>query len=164
MHNWGGSSYATHVPVLMRALVKTTGDILELGVGGHSTPLIVAISRAEKRFAVSYENNLEWFQLAKERYIRRYNRIKFVEDYDDAPIERPWGLAFIDHEPGLRRRVDIARLANYAQIIVVHDTNRKSDKHYKYSEIYPLFKYRKDFTALSPHTTVLSNFVDLEDF
>ena len=56
------------------------------------------------------------------------------------------------------------RLAQYARFILIHDSGERTDKlHYHYKDIYPLFKYRYAFEKVRPHTTVLSNFVDLAE-
>jgi len=54
------------------------------------------------------------------------------------------------------------RVANNADYVVVHDTDEKNDWYYKYSEYFPLFKYRWD-SKIYPRTTVLSNFKDLKN-
>ena len=51
-----------------------------------------------------------------------------------------------------------------SKYIIIHDTEKRADWHYRFSEIYPLFKYRYDYKAVKPHTSVLSNLVDLKDF
>lgn len=155
-------TYTTHMPVLMQALAKTTGDVLELGIGPFSTPLLHWACYG-KRKLVSYESSNQYYKM-NEAFKDAGHEIHLVSDFEDADIEKPWGLAFIDHDPALRRKEDIRRLANYATMIVVHDTQGRDDHSYKFSEIYPLFKYRFIFDKERPHTTVLSNFVDLKDF
>ena len=55
-------NYATHLPCLMKAVEKTTGDILELGVGLFSTPYLHYVAMLQNRKLVSYENVPEWAQ------------------------------------------------------------------------------------------------------
>jgi hypothetical protein len=86
-----------------------------------------------------------------------------VDDWDKADIERPWDVVLVDHSPSERRKVDIQRLANLAKYIVIHDSNGRYNKDYQYSQIYPLFKYRKVWNEHGRHTDVLSNFGSLDN-
>jgi hypothetical protein len=159
-----GKSYCSHLPILMRALDKTEGTILEFGVGEFSSPVIAMMARLQGRKAHFYESDKEWLKYVRTKYDNRMCEWNFVENWDEIHIRKMAGFAFIDHEPGIRRKDDIKRFANSIQVIGVHDTQPKGDKVYRYSEIYPLFKYRRDFTKYAPHTTLLSNFVCLDDF
>lgn len=157
--------YGTHLPALIQALRKTTGDVLEMGVGVFSTPYLHYQCILSNRKLVSYENFRNWAQFFIDYgYVCPSHEINIVDDYADAKIEKEWGVALIDQTPDDRRIVDIKRLANYAKYIVIHDSNGRQDKIYHYSEIYPLFKYRTIWDRDSRHATVLSNFVNLENF
>ena len=151
--------HSSHLPVLMKLIPFTQGDVLEMGIGVYSTPYL-HWACFEKRKLVSYENDKKYM-----RYFRRYKNnlhdLIFVENWEQANIEKPWDVAFIDHAPGIRRKEDIKRLANLAKYIVIHDTEPESENDYKYSEIYPLFKYRYVFKKNPTNTSVLSNFVNL---
>ena len=154
------SRWSSHLPVLMKLLSITDGDVLEMGMGLYSTPYLHWACFG-KRKLVSFEND--------EKYIR-YNsgfasdlhEIIFVEDWDKTDIEKPWDVALVDHSPGERRIIDIKRLANLAKYIVVHDTEPESEPKHHFSEIYPLFKYRYDFKKYPPRTSVLSNLINLK--
>jgi hypothetical protein len=156
-------NYATHLPALMRALALTDGPVLELGMGLFSTPYLHYACR--ERWLVSYDNDAAW--AAKFAPYQSLNhRIRVVSDWAEARIElrTPWSVALVDHSPSERRVVDIRRLAHCARIIIAHDSNGRWEKHYHYSTIYPLFRYRTDWTGDGRHAVVLSNFVDLERF
>jgi hypothetical protein len=156
-------NYATHLPCLMRALTLTNGPVLELGLGLFSTPYLHYACR--ERWLVSYDNDAAWVSIFKP-YETLNHRIRAVSDWAEAPIElrAPWSVALVDHSPSARRVVDIKRLADCAMYIIVHDTNGRYEKDYHYSTIYPLFRYRADWTGDGRHAAVLSNFVDLERF
>src|SRR3989344_2393729 len=158
LRKYGGS----HLPVLIKIAAITNGPILELGGGIFSTPFLHVACFASKRELVTYENDLNCFDIVKQ-YACDFHKVGFVENWDGISIERSWDLAFIDHAPGERRKKEIARLANLAKYVVVHDTEKRQEHVYGLEEIYPLFKYRYDFRELSPHTSILSNFVDLKD-
>ena len=120
------------------------------------------------RTLYSYESSRGWYQRAMRNPVS-FHKVFKVDNYDQADIERHWGLAFIDHSPDWRRHVEVKRLAYLADYIVIHDTNPEFDglktkKGYKYSKIWPLFKYRYDFTKYFPSTSVVSNFYSLEKF
>lgn len=164
-HVGGGS----HLPILMKVLSLTDGPVLELGTGLFSTPYLHWACYPNRKL-VSYENKKEFFNTWKYDDKREvcnnygYHSRFLVEnnDWDKIDISEHWGVAFIDHNPGPRRREEVRRLANNADYIVVHDTDEKNDWYYKYSEYFLDFKYRWD-SKIYPRTTVLSNFKDLSN-
>jgi hypothetical protein len=157
--------YASHLPVLIKVISITDGPVLELGIGMFSTPYLHWACYSKKRELVSYENEQGYIARFKS-YENDYHKLIFTDNWDNIKIDRPWDMAFIDHEsrPNSRRSIEARRLANFAKYVVLHDTEPSYDKEYKYSEIYPLFKYRYDFKDALPNTSVLSNFVDLTNF
>lgn len=173
--NWG-----SHLPVLMKVMSVSTGDVLELGAGLYSTPYLYWICKDQKRSFVSIESNFDWWKmvwdlkniehkdiiphevddLTSAIYISDWNELEFN---NNAKID----VVLVDHAPSKRRIVDIKALANQANYIVVHDTQRNY-KFCDYKQIYPLFKYRFDYKDENwdpkvPHTTVLSNFINLQE-
>jgi len=157
--------YGTHLPCLIKAMEKTTGDVLELGMGVFSTPYLHYQCILSNRHLVSYENCQPWTDFfLKYRYPCANHEIIVVEKYADAKIDKPWDVVLIDQTPDSSRAEEVKRLANLAKYIVIHDSNEKYDNIYHYSTIYPLFKYRTDWIQDSNHATVLSNLVDLTDF
>lgn len=163
--------YGTHLGPLIAVVNKTDGDILELGIGIFSTPYLHYQSLLSKRTLVSYDNDKNWVKkFAAHPYYQHmyegpYHKLIYVENWGDADIEKPWDVVLADHSPSERRKVDIKRLANLAQYIVIHDSN--DDRHYQreygYEEIYPLFKYKKVWDKDDNHATLLSNFHNLEN-
>ena len=168
-HIGGGS----HLSILMKLVNMTEGPILELGMGLFSTPYLHWACYDNKRTLVSCENKKDFHDMfifndhreANNDYT--YHKMIFVEDSDWDKIDlvdRHWSIVLVDHNPGPRRKEEIRRLANSADYILVHDSDdlNKHHRHYKFPEIYPLFKYRYD-NNIYPRTTVLSNFKDLSD-
>ena len=159
---------ATHIPLLVRAFTLSEGDVLELGTGYFSTAILKWLCEMSDRTLYSYETGWSWY----ERAIRKpvpFHKVFKIDNWDEANLERHWGLAFIDHSPAKRRHIEVKRLAYLADYIVMHDTNPEHDyvnsrKGYRYSKIWPLFKYRYDFTKYYPSTSVVSNFYSLEKF
>lgn len=152
------NSYTTHQDVLKLAVANTTGDVLELGVGEGSTPLLHNIVLPPRQL-LSLENNRDWF-LKYTGYTAAPHVVSFVENWDTFwAFDRDWGLAFVDHAPGERRAGDILRLRDKAKVIVIHDTEAAC---YNYEPSLSLFAYRRDFKSLVPWTTVVSNIDPLD--
>jgi hypothetical protein len=155
------SRYGTHLPVLMAALARTTGAVLELGVGAFSTPYLHWACAFARRPLLSVESAgpyAEWAQW----YAGGRHEVLAVDSFDAAPLEaREWSVALIDHSPSERRVVDVRRLAERCRFVILHDSNGRFESHYHYSTVYPLFKYKRDYGALYPAVTVVRNFEDL---
>jgi len=154
--------YGSHIPILIKVLQLSEGPVLELGSGVFSTPILHWLCLEAKRLLMTYENDMEHFEMNKV-FETNEHQIKFVNNWDDAKIEDThWGVVFVDHGPGERRVVEIARLAQKADYIIVHDTEPDHDSQYSYIDhAFPLFKYRYNYKRRRPYTTVLSNFKDL---
>lgn len=93
-----------------------------------------------------------------------YHKVIKVNGWNEAKIDKHWGMVLIDHSPDERRWMEIKRLANLAEYIVIHDSNLSKTKNYGYEKIWDLFKYRYNYIKLNPNTTVVSNFHDLKEF
>ncbi len=163
-------NYGTHMAPLIQAVNKTDGDILEMGIGIFSTPYLHYQSFLSKRNLVSCDNDKMWIKRYAEHpfyahmYQGKYHDLRYIKNWDDAKIEKPWDVVLLDHSPSERRMVDAQRLANFAKYIIIHDTGEDQDRVYHYLEIYPLFKYKTVWDKDANHATVLSNLVDLKDF
>lgn len=160
-------NYGTHLPLLIKAMEKTTGDVLELGMGVFSTPYLHYKCMLDNRKLVSYENFEPWLNFfTKYRYRNENHEITLVTNYADAPIDKEWDLVLIDQTPDSSRAEEAKRLKDKARYIVIHDSNENDKRYvqYHYADIYPLFKYKSVWDKDLNHATVLSNFVDLTDF
>lgn len=135
--------------------------MLELGTGYFSTLLLHWLATTMRREVYSFESKRHFYDRAK-KYESEFHHIVYCDNWADADIEKPWGMAFVDHSPGWRRPYEVIRLANWAQYIVIHDTQAAQDGEYHFSESFPHFKYRYDYTKMLPWTSVVSNFHDLE--
>lgn len=152
--------FASHIPVLTKIIDLSEGPILELGLG-FSTMIIDMMCRSSKRPVVSYENDLEWYK-KNFKYASGFHKILFANDWDKIDIDSThWSVVLIDHRPGLRRKVEVERLKDNADYLILHDSEPEKNKYYLYTDIYPLFKYRYDYTKCMPFTTVLSNLKEI---
>lgn len=160
--------YGSFLPALIKVMNVTDGPVLELGMGMFSTPYLHFACYPERKL-VSYESDKEYYNLLS-IFKSEHHEIHFVKDWDEIDLSAGelcssghWSVVLVDHNPTGRRREEIKRLLNSADYIVVHDTNPRLDRKYRYSEIYPLFKFRKDFNREKPYTAILSNFKDLSN-
>ncbi len=153
-------AFSTHLPVLIKVLEISEGPVLELGAGAFSTPILHWLCFENNRKLVTYENDPGFFRM-NQSFLSDLHEVKLAEDWDKIPIETEhWGVAFVDHGPAERRRIEIERLSNIADYIVVHDTEPEFDAEYGFArEIFPKFKYCYNYEKTKPHTTVLSNFI-----
>ena len=96
-------------------------------------------------------------------YLADFHEIHLVNDWSKIDISQHWSIVLVDHAPGQQRKLEIARVANNADYVVVHDSEPRSDRYYHYSEVAHLYKYRYDYDKVYPNTSVFSNFKDLKD-
>jgi hypothetical protein len=163
------SKYGTHMVPLITAIQNTSGDVFEMGCGDYSTPIIHAILSNQNRKILSADTSLEWLNLFT--YLETENHsFKYVKVYDndwdtnpnpniwDSIGNQSWGVVFIDHRPGERRKYDIKRFEDKAEIIVIHDTEEMS---YNYEQVLCDFKFRYDYKVYNVYTTLVSNTRDV---
>jgi hypothetical protein len=155
------SGYDTHRPVLCEAVMRTTGPILELGVGEGSTLSLSAVAKESSRRVFSFDTDPQWI----ERFLdlrNRYHFIARVSSWDDCPIDSHfWSVVFVDHAPAGRRIVDIVKLAYRAELLVIHDTD---EPEYGFEPILSSFTSRFDYREYKQWTTVVSNYRDLSNW
>jgi len=149
------------MPVLMHLVAKTTGSILELGVGYCSTPYLHWICYPTKRRLLSCENNPEYYRFA-ESWKDTFHEVHCITDWDSVDLSAPWSIAFVDHSPEPRRAEEMKRLT-HADYVIAHDTENNNNKRYRFSTIFHLFKYRIKYTKAYPYTSVFSNKHDLSE-
>lgn len=155
------SGWASHLPILIKILQGSEGPVVEIGSGLFSTPVMHWLCQESKRQLVTYEDHPTYYKWNK-TFRSGTHELIFVEDWDKIPLENQhWGVAFIDHNPPQRRKIEAARLANIADYVIVHDTEPEMDIETNYiKDVFPLFKYHYQYTKGRPYTSVLSNFID----
>jgi hypothetical protein len=154
-----GKNWTTHMGVLVKVLYQSQGDVAELGAGPFSTPLLHWVCKDLNCRLISYENNLDFYNYAR-RFQSQLHSIVFVKNWDEIDTQTHRGVAFIDHAPIERRKIDIVRLKNTVDYLVIHDTNG-----YGYEEeVWPHFRYIYTWKECRPWVSVVSNFKDLSDF
>ena len=165
----GHGGYGTHIAPLLTAVLNTKGPVFEMGCGDFSTPLLHELCKNQNKYLLSTDTSNDWLSLFLDMQSANHE-FKYVPVYEDDFEKNPkpelwdsignqqWGVVFIDHRPGERRRIDIARFANKAEIIVVHDTEYEG---YEYEKAFCLFKYRFDYKRYNVYTTLVSNSVNI---
>jgi len=139
------------------------GPVMELGSGIFSTPLLHWLCAADKRKLVSYENNKEYYEFAK-KFQSANHRIRFIENWNDIDTKTHWSVVLVDHTPPSKERgLEVMKLKDKADYIVIHDTGPKIQPKYGYEKVWPHFKYRHDWKECTQWTTVVSNFKDLSN-
>jgi len=149
----------THNLNLIKAVGATTGDVCELGVGFSSTPLLHWLTLGRK--LVSYESDPDYFHFAR-KFVSDNHKVRKTKDFSDVDYDRHWSVVFIDHSPRRpRTRGEDAIKFKNVDIMVLHDSEPESEVNYGYEKVFPLFKYRYDWTLCKPHSAILSNKIDV---
>ncbi|CAF0787838.1 unnamed protein product [Rotaria sordida] len=154
--------YGSHQLVLLATSILTSGGgpVLELGCGYFSTILLHQIIVVEqKRYLLSTDTDLKWLSKFKANIsssLHEFRHIKTTKEWDHIGTNHPrWSVAFIDHKPGKRRVIDLIRLANVTDIVVLHDTGTAG---YKYETGLIVYPYRYRYKYLSTNTDVLNKY------
>lgn len=156
-------NFGSFIPMLIKCMGATSGNVVELGAGMFSTPLLHWLCVPYGRQLYTYENDPGWLAVYNLRlFDDDCHHVILVDDWDEADLEHPWDVALIDHKPAERRKIDLLRLANWAKYIVIHDTDARYEKDYHYNSTLDSFKHRVD-CHFWPKTTVVSNFVNLSN-
>jgi hypothetical protein len=152
----------SYMPVLMKIVQETTGPIFELGCGYVSTPYLHWACFVTKRKLVSFENDPGWHNFAS-KFACDFHEVHFVEDWDKIDLSGECCIAFIDHGPSERRRIDVPRVS-HAEYVVIHDTENSSQRKYGFGPAILKYKYRFKYGEVGPSTSVVSNVHDLSNF
>jgi hypothetical protein len=153
---------STHFPMLIKAVQSTTGPILEMGSGLFSTPLLHWLCSPTKRSLTTCESYAHYLEFA-DKFKTEWHKTMFVKPQEQPKFESKFSVVFIDHSPKRpRTRGDDALMfKDSADLIVLHDAGENPYEKYGYAPIYKHFKYVTHWTGCLPHTTVLSNTIDV---
>lgn len=150
--------YFSHMPLVATVASKMVGPVLELGAGLGSTPLLHGLCGSTGRLLVTLDSDEEWLKLFKPLE-RPWHIFRKVADFLNIPeYQKDWGFAFVDHGIMEQRGVSVMSL-RHVPVIAAHDTCYSHL--YNYEPTLSNFKYRWDWTANPPHTTLVSNTIDV---
>jgi hypothetical protein len=156
----------SYYPLLFLAMETTEkGDILELGTGYGSTPLLHEYLKERKgRLLFSFEEKKEWLDKFTHLECSRHS-LKFITDWDYVKNTHPdAAVIFIDHAPGERRKEDIVKYKDTKGIIVCHDTEPAADYGYQMRQYFPMFKYVVEVKTDGAWATAMSNEYDITNW
>lgn len=145
-------NYSTHQEALMTAFANTSGTVVEDGCGYYSTPLLAALCRGAGREFSSFDGVADW-QFKFNQYGVECRHISEIEPFH-------CGLLLVDGpvKPTNRQWV-IDKWQGFADVILAHDSEPKNA--YKYNYDFSRFKHVATFAWQMPHTTVLSDKIDV---
>lgn len=159
---------ASHQRCLLGSVLRTTGPILELGVGWYSTPLLHELAVCLERTVYTIDNNMDWlaqFLPLKNRW-HSVQQIGWWGELFDGTFEgllpERFGVVFVDHGQPAEREYAIRGLIERADVFVLHDTEEKFA--YGYSRVLPFFKHRWTDKCQKAWTTVCSNTLTVQDW
>jgi len=160
----------SYYPLLFMALEATKGEIIEMGTGHGSTPLLHEYATLNKRRLFSYETEKDWISKFEDT-ANEYHEFTLLsrEAWDVcSDLHSSPSVVFIDHAPGERRKEDVIRFKDQAEIIVIHDTEPTGAGNYQVRQHFPKFKYCVEVMSNVPNpheagawATALSNTIDI---
>lgn len=164
---WGGGDNC-YYPLLYLAMEATTGDIIEMGAGHGSTTPLHAYATSNKRMLYTYETEKSWIEKF-ENTANEYHEFTLLDRgaWDACSDMHPSpSVVFIDHAPGERRKEDLIRFKDSAQIIVIHDTEPTGAGDYQVRQHFHKFKYCVEIQVcseggISTWASALSNTIDI---
>jgi hypothetical protein len=156
-------SYESHKKVLRKALGHLKNPtVLELGLGEGSTLLI----QKHSSYSVSLDHSEEWVNKypSSDKHLVERVQAYSKEKWESKWFERKWDLIFVDNAPGESRGYLVNLLIDKCKVMICHDTEETveaagSNYGYNFSGI----KYKYHYDKERPHTTVLSNVMDVKN-
>jgi hypothetical protein len=159
------------IPLTITSLL-TTGDVLELGMGFFSTPLLHNVTSDYSRQLISVDTKFEWLSKFLDFNNTKSHRVYLVntETIVNYGLDKKWGLVLVDHSTAGTRYLNIISMADKAQVVVAHDAEKPSDHMYKYEEknVKKFYKYACKFSIYTSEdnswyysTLILSNWYDV---
>lgn len=161
------------IPLVISTLL-TDGDILELGMGYFSTPVLHKISLDYNRRLVSVDTDASWtdkFAPYTSTLNHRIFRMRSLDELNRFGLDRRWGLVLVDHKYLDNRPLNVINFANISTLVVAHDTEIANEAGYEYEKnrITDYYKYKCKFSLYDKtkinyvSTTILSNYLNLEN-
>lgn len=145
-----------YTPLLYKAMLETTGPVIECGMGNYSTNLLHSTGRT----VISYETSQDWiskFNVSNKILIKPTEWLTVMKTCK--PLS---SVIFIDQAPGEIREKCIEELVSgFHGIIVAHDTEPAADYGYKMRQHFPKFKYVVEIKTNNAWATALSNDIDI---
>ena len=161
--------WGTHLPVLLEAILHTTGPVLELGSGHYSTRLIRVCAGAfpARRF-VTCDNQRDWWERVKDLASANHEIVcePWTERFVAEALARrqPWDVVFVDEAPAQHRCPEIKRLRNVTELFVVNNVepDPRGDAPYRpvyrgYADLLPTFRFSHVYKRYPVWTGIYSD-------
>jgi hypothetical protein len=157
-----GYGYATHLPALIDAVLRTTGPVLELGAGEFSTPILheLVAKRGRPLFTVEADDvwRSRFHALVDGHPADHSKRMHILADSLESPgLQLPERLSvvLIDQAPAAERGVAVERFAGRADWLVCHDWGVAA---YRWPADVMRWRSARLWSDLMPWTMVLGGF------
>ena len=113
--------YATHIEPLVKAALESKGDILELGCGDYSTPILALIAKSRGCKLYVKASDPVWAS----RYKDVENCEIEIVDWATWKVSGHYGLIFLDNEEHAPQRVyRMTGLLSFTDCLVMHDASQ----------------------------------------
>lgn len=125
-------AWTSWLPALGFALARSTGPVLEIGIGHFSTPFLHEYCKGSGRELWSVESDQSWFVAFRNKFHSEFHRFGYPVDHvvpKQFVRDIRFGVTFIDNSPGgeARARPFKTALLN-SDYIVVHDYHRENEE------------------------------------
>lgn len=120
------NEYASHQPVLIDIIRRTTGPVLELGAGEGSTELLHHLCKADRRSLLTVDDNAEWIDKYRDRLHSADH------EFICAPLPgildrreitgRDWEIVFLDQGEWISRAECLMYFKDRVKFIILHDS------------------------------------------
>ena len=142
--------YATHLEALVNAALESKGNILELGCGNYSTPILSAVARHRGDNLFVKSSSPEWALQFTD-----FAEVELVVWGSWVPSGR-YGMIFLDNEQLTFHRIQwLPELAKHCDTIVMHDSDAAM-QHAHYPEMVSGFKKIVTYSKHRPWTVVMT--------
>lgn len=133
-------------------MMQTTGQVIELGAGNYSTPILHEIASAQDRHLTTVDNNADWLNRFK-IFENDGHTLELLQSWNDFKPES-YGLAFVDHAdpPSHPRWLQVQKLLPVSGVIVIHDTE---DDQYGYAKLMGQIEIIDEDRTFKTHTQVI---------
>lgn len=174
--------WSSHIATLLRVVLRSNGEVVELGAGAGSTPVLHWVCLAKGVHLTTYESVPFYHHFAKQ-YRSKNHTIRQVESwnlFEDvfAQHHQRVGVLFMDQGPAHVRGLNAIALRHAADYIVLHDTQPHTQKElddyrrknadftgtdiYNYDIMWDWFPHRYTWKAGKPWTSVVSMTHDVQ--
>ncbi len=141
--------YSKHLEALVNAALINNEDILELGCGHYSTPILSSICKNQNKKLFIAASNEKWLNQFEE-----YGECELVNNWPSYLFDKKYGMVFLDNEQLTKDRLMlIPKIMNITNVLVIHDADKMVNNPNwqvftkKYEQIW--------FKKYIPHTVIL---------